>query len=240
MLTDDNTDTASSYAWLAYHLNAHGKYAEAQLLYEKASQIYRRLLTDLHPDTALGFNNLANNLCAQGRYLEVQDRWLSAVKSLDQARIWTAFAGLERAVSVKEPVRPQSPPCWPGSVNRPLRGNRSRRTWAAVCSTSWPPAKATSLLMTRFYQNLLGKRAGSSKPVPKAEALREAKAWLRGLTVDQVASEVADHERGKVRLLAEVTGTPTDNSPSSPRSTGIRPFDQPYYWAAFVLVGDPN
>ena len=29
--------------------------------------------------------------------------------------------------------------------------------------------------MTRFYQSLLGKRAGLSKPVPKAEALQEAK-----------------------------------------------------------------
>ena len=30
---------------------------------------------------------------------------------------------------------------------------------------------ATSLLMTRFYQNLLGKRAGLTSPLPKAEAL---------------------------------------------------------------------
>jgi CHAT domain-containing protein len=35
---------------------------------------------------------------------------------------------------------------------------------------------ATALLMTRFYQNLLGKRPGLDKPMPKAEALAEAKA----------------------------------------------------------------
>ena len=36
---------------------------------------------------------------------------------------------------------------------------------------------ATALLMTRFYQNLLGARAGLKSPMPKAEALAEAKAW---------------------------------------------------------------
>src|SRR4029077_20951512 len=37
---------------------------------------------------------------------------------------------------------------------------------------------ATALLMVRFYQNLLGKREGLTKPLVKAEALREAKQWL--------------------------------------------------------------
>jgi CHAT domain-containing protein len=40
---------------------------------------------------------------------------------------------------------------------------------------------ATALLMARFYENLLGTREGQTKPMPKAEALREAKEWLRGL-----------------------------------------------------------
>src|SRR5262249_23529335 len=40
---------------------------------------------------------------------------------------------------------------------------------------------STALLMSRFYANLLGKRASLTKPLPKAEALREAKAWLRQL-----------------------------------------------------------
>src|SRR5262249_24323203 len=34
---------------------------------------------------------------------------------------------------------------------------------------------ATALLMTRFYRNLLGRRAGLKAPMPKAEALAEAK-----------------------------------------------------------------
>ncbi len=39
--------------------------------------------------------------------------------------------------------------------------------------------RATSLLMVRFYQNWLGKRDGLDKPMSKAEALHEAKEWLR-------------------------------------------------------------
>lgn len=67
---------------------------------------------------------------------------------------------------------------------------------------------ATSLLMNRFYQNLLGAyrdtRAGRvAEPLPKPEALREAKHWLR---------------------------TYTD-------AEGNRPFVHPVYWSAFVLIG---
>ena len=39
---------------------------------------------------------------------------------------------------------------------------------------------ATALLMARFYRNLLGKREGLKAPMPKAEALAEAKRWLCG------------------------------------------------------------
>ncbi len=75
----------------------------------------------------------------------------------------------------------------------------------SVCLSLWRvDDKATSLLMTRFYQNLLGKRPGLSKPMPKAEASAEAKQWLRSLTVDQVDSELAALQRGEVRPLAKV------------------------------------
>jgi CHAT domain-containing protein/Tfp pilus assembly protein PilF len=91
--------------------------------------------------------------------------------------------------------------------------------------------QATALLMQRFYQNLLGKRDGLAKPLPKAEALREAKGWLRGLTAEQIDQEVArlpKAERGGVR----------------PRASGAaaeaRPYVHPYYWSAFILIGDPD
>ena len=73
----------------------------------------------------------------------------------------------------------------------------------SVCLSLWKVNdKATSLLMTRFYQNLLGKRPGLVQPMPKGEALSEAKKWLRSLTVDEIDSELAALERGEVRPLA--------------------------------------
>ncbi|MGO9921831.1 MAG: tetratricopeptide repeat protein [Isosphaeraceae bacterium] len=111
----------------------------------------------------------------------------------------------------------------------------------SVCLSLWKvDDKATSLLMTRFYQNILGRRAGLSKPMPKAEALQEAKRWLRSLTVDQVDGELAALQRGEVRPLAKDSGAHAINAPTSPKSTRIRPYDHPYFWAAFVLVGDPD
>jgi hypothetical protein len=88
---------------------------------------------------------------------------------------------------------------------------------------------ATALLMERFYQNLLGKRNGLTKPVPKAEALREAKAWLRSLT-----SEDAEQQRERLAAFAG------EGVELPPLPVGERPFAHPYYWSAFILIGDPN
>jgi hypothetical protein len=58
--------------------------------------------------------------------------------------------------------------------------------------------------MTRFYQDLLGRRVGLPGPLPKAEALGEAKRWLRELTAGEVGGELAALDRGPVRPLAKV------------------------------------
>jgi tetratricopeptide (TPR) repeat protein len=91
--------------------------------------------------------------------------------------------------------------------------------------------EATSLLMRRFYENLLGKRAGLTKPLPKVEALADAKAWLRRLDVSGVehALAAAGLTRGSERPVRP-------GRAANPR----RPFEHPYYWASFLLVGDPN
>jgi CHAT domain-containing protein len=87
--------------------------------------------------------------------------------------------------------------------------------------------RATSLLMTRFYQNWLGKRRGLVQPLPKAEALREAKAWLRGLTAEAVDAELKPIARGIPRAKR---GQPIAG----------HPFEHPHYWAGFILMGDPH
>jgi tetratricopeptide (TPR) repeat protein len=97
LLTDDHPDTATGYNNVAANLDAQGKYAQAQPLYEKALEIRRRLLTYDRPDTTTTYNNLAANLNAQGKYAEAKDRWMTAAKNLDAARLLAAFTGLERA-----------------------------------------------------------------------------------------------------------------------------------------------
>jgi CHAT domain-containing protein len=101
--------------------------------------------------------------------------------------------------------------------------------------------KATALLMTRFYQNLLGKRPGLSTPFPKAAALDEAKRWLRNLTADEAGTALAALERGTVRPLVDEADGPAPRAASSTaQPAGVRPYAHPYYWASFILIGDPQ
>jgi CHAT domain-containing protein/Tfp pilus assembly protein PilF len=94
----------------------------------------------------------------------------------------------------------------------------------------WPvDDMATALLMTRFYANLLGAREGLSQPLRKADALHEAKQWLRQLTgaeVRQAATCLPETTRGAERQRRPPPGPPE-----------IRPFARPYYWSAFILIG---
>jgi CHAT domain-containing protein/tetratricopeptide (TPR) repeat protein len=90
---------------------------------------------------------------------------------------------------------------------------------------------STALLMTRFYENLLGE--GTGRPMPKAEALAEAKGWLRGLGPAEVTQLTRDlptrGTRGRV--------VPRDNA--GPGAT-VHSYEHPYYWSGFVLIGDPE
>jgi CHAT domain-containing protein/tetratricopeptide (TPR) repeat protein len=68
--------------------------------------------------------------------------------------------------------------------------------------------RATALLMTRFYENYLGRYEGKRNEIRagamgKADALREAKNWLRNYSDDY----------------------------------GAAPYEHPYFWAAFILIG---
>jgi tetratricopeptide (TPR) repeat protein len=112
----------------------------------------------------------------------------------------------------------------------------------SVCLSLWKvDDTATALLMQRFYANLLGRHPGISGPLPKAEALREAKHWLRSLRRAELLALTVELsggvERGtgaKARQTAELaTAIPAG-------ADDDRPYASPHYWAAFVLAGDPD
>jgi CHAT domain-containing protein len=92
---------------------------------------------------------------------------------------------------------------------------------------------ATALLMTRFYENLLGTPDNPQARLSKAEALAEAKRWLRGLSVEEVRQLSQD---------LPARGTRGRFAPAKPGTEPAAPprFEHPYYWAGFILIGDPQ
>jgi CHAT domain-containing protein len=78
-------------------------------------------------------------------------------------------------------------------------------------------------------------------PLGKSEALAEAKRWLRTLPREQALKHAAavyqGIDRGKGRLkLPSVPDLPKP----VPEAKEDCPYAHPYYWAAFVLTGDPS
>jgi CHAT domain-containing protein len=120
----------------------------------------------------------------------------------------------------------------------------------AVVLSRWPVHDAaTALLMRRFYENLLGKREGLKAPLGRAAALKEAQTWLRGLSVKQ--AESAARGLGYRRAVAVLSpwggywpdpleGTLTRGKRLAAPKAQARPYEHPYFWAAFTLVGDPD
>jgi CHAT domain-containing protein len=112
----------------------------------------------------------------------------------------------------------------------------------SVCLSLWKvDDTATALLMQRFYANLLGRRPGLTAPLPKAEALREAKAWLRGLRRMEVLALTAELSGGVERGKDAKARQPAEVAAAVPAGRDDdRPYEPPHYWAAFVLAGDPG
>jgi CHAT domain-containing protein len=95
--------------------------------------------------------------------------------------------------------------------------------------------------MKRFYANMLGRRPGLKVPLPKAEALHEAKSWLRGLSRAEVLSVAAELSGGVERSKGTKARRPVEIASATPAGgDNDRPYSSPHFWAAFVLAGDPD
>ena len=78
------------------------------------------------------------------------------------------------------------------------------------------------VLMRPVLPKSSGLRAGLSKSLSRAEALAEARAWLRGLPPDEAGALTRSEPR-----VSPASG-------AVPAATG---FVHPCYWAAFILAG---
>jgi tetratricopeptide (TPR) repeat protein len=117
-----------------------------------------------------------------------------------------------------------------------LSGGRS------VCLSLWKvDDTATALLMERFYQNLLGQRTSLNAPLPKAQALAEAKAWLRALPREEALKQAARLSGGVERAKGRPPRPLLPPVPEAPAGQAEQPpYAHPFYWATFVLIGDPE
>ena len=114
---------------------------------------------------------------------------------------------------------------------------------AVVCTLWAVDDVATMLLMGKFYHLMLTPSDADAGYLSPAAALRSAQLWLRDLTAQQVIDELGDKRLQDIRvsvakgraaggplgLLGDILGQavkPDD-----------RPFEHPYYWAAFIVVG---
>ena len=96
--------------------------------------------------------------------------------------------------------------------------------------------RATALLMDRFYSNLFDKKMTAS------ESLVDAKTYLRNISskkANQLFQERLSETAADQAIAMRVRGkiAPLPEAANDRESELERPFEHPYFWAGFVLVG---
>jgi CHAT domain-containing protein len=80
--------------------------------------------------------------------------------------------------------------------------------------------------------------------MPKAEALAEAKAWLRGAGPEEVGRALAALPRGEIVDREVVAPGPAARPDETVRREAAKPaaypYEDPTYWAGFILIGSPD
>ena len=94
------------------------------------------------------------------------------------------------------------------------------------------PDLTTAILMDRFYVNLIDRRLG------RAAALRDAQDFVRTLTVGLIRTDWIAPAMIS-RLAAGNAAAEADIRALSLRPDDHRPFADPYFWGAFICLGDP-
>lgn len=89
---------------------------------------------------------------------------------------------------------------------------------------------ATTILMERFYKNMIENFMGRNK------ALKKAQICLRNVTIGELRENwlsedfISQSSEDMKEYLNDLTTLPDDD----------KPFDHPYYWGAFICQGDPK
>jgi len=101
--------------------------------------------------------------------------------------------------------------------------------------TLWPVYEVPTGLLVQYFMRELTAQPDNDP----AATLVKAQAWLRGLTYGearQLISAWADHAASAAdELLTELFQA---TQPSRSPQVQDRPFDHPFFWAAYVLIGD--
>ena len=119
---------------------------------------------------------------------------------------------------------------------------------AAVVGSLWPIGDTSAFLLARRFYDLMFDAAGQERVAP-ATALREACAWLRGVTFGELKQEfplmhLASGPALVLRSARMMPGTLEPDRPAPPEAPHLplgpddeRPFAHPTHWAAFTATG---